>query len=445
MDVLTPTPAPVATKTIKRMPIVTLITLAVIGFVLVSMETMPAGLLPVIAAGMDISEGTVGLFVSAYALGTVITTIPAISLTRGMRRKPLLLVTLLGLILANSITAISSDVVLSLGSRFVAGGFSGIIWGMLAAYGLRISPPRRAGLALSIVSTGAPVGFALGTPLGSWLGTAFDWRWAFVGLTVVALVAGITVALIAPDARGQAGKARPAVARVFRIPGIAIILAVIFAWMLAHNTIYTYIAPYLRASGGSLSIDVQLFVFGISSIVGIVATGALLDRHPRPLLHGSVILFIAAAATLLVGHASTSAIVIATVLWGISFGGASAQLQAALTTTGGADSDVANSFLPVAFNIAIFIAGILGAALLTQFDGLILPVVMIVFGVIAFGLTLYGRRTAFPAHSDPSRARRECINSLNDLRGKDLDDLAKLHGVGPRAIRHLKEARDENG
>ena len=44
--------------------------LAVIGFVLVAMETMPAGLLPVIATGLDTSEGTVGLFVSAYALGT---------------------------------------------------------------------------------------------------------------------------------------------------------------------------------------------------------------------------------------------------------------------------------------------------------------------------------------------------------------------------------------
>ena len=48
---------------------------------------MPAGLLPVIATGMGTSEGTVGLFVSAYALGTVIITIPAITMTRGLRRN----------------------------------------------------------------------------------------------------------------------------------------------------------------------------------------------------------------------------------------------------------------------------------------------------------------------------------------------------------------------
>lgn len=392
-----PAPARAVVEETKRLPLAALGALAVIGFVLVAMETMPAGLLPAIAAEMGTSEGTVGLFVSAYALGTVLITIPAITLTRGMRRKPLLLGAILGLVLANTTTALSNDVTLSLVSRFVAGAFSGVIWGMLAAYGRKISPPSRAGLSLAIVSVGAPVGFALGTPLGSWLGTTFDWRWAFAGLTAVAVIAGVFISVIAPDAEGQPGPSRLPLLRVFRIPGIAVILAVIFTWMLAHNTIYTYIAPYLRTTGSTLTADVELFTFGVSSIAGIIITGALLDRHPRPLLHGSVALFIAAAVVLLVGHTLLPAVIAGTVLWGATFGGAAAQLQAALTTTGGADSDVANSFLPVAFNLAIFGAGILGAALLTNFGALALAVVMIVAGLAALMLTIYGRRAAFPA------------------------------------------------
>ena len=390
-----PAVAPAGRQAVQRLPLVTLIGLATIGFVLVAMETMPAGLLPVIAAGLNTSEGSVGLLVSAYALGTVIVTIPAISLTRRMRRKPLLLTALAGLILANSITAVSTDVGVALLSRFVAGSFSGVLWGMLAAYGLKISPPRRGGLALAIVSTGAPIGFALGTPLGSWLGTTFDWRWAFAGLTIVALVAGTLLVLVAPNAPGQTGRTRLPALRVLRLPGIVVILAVIFAWMLAHNTIYTYISPYLRTTGSSLTVDVQLLVFGIASIVGIILTGALLDRFPRALLHGSLILFVAAAVILLVFHTSTPAIIGATIVWGATFGGASAQLQSFLTRAGGDESDVANSFLPVAFNVAIFVAGILGAGLLTVLDGLVLPVVMIVFGAAALLLTFYGRRSAF--------------------------------------------------
>jgi predicted MFS family arabinose efflux permease len=373
-----------------------LVVLATMGFILVAMETMPAGLLPVIADGLDTSEGAVGLLISAYALGTVVATVPAITLTRGMRRKPLLLIAITGLVVANTVTALSPVIALALVSRFVAGAFSGVIWGMLAAHGRRISPPDRAGLSLAIVSAGAPVGFAFGTPLGSWLGTAFDWRWSFGGLTLLGVVVFVLVASIVPDAAPAPAGARLSLGRVFRIPGIAVILAVIAAWMLAHNTIYTYVSPYLRAGGSGLGVDVTLLIYGIASIGGIVVTGALLDRHPRALLHGSVALFVVAGVILLVGHASVPAVVVAAVLWGVTFGGASAQLQAALTTAGGDNADVANAFLPVAFNVAIFFAGIVGAALLTVADGLVLPVLMIGFGVVAFALTVYGRRNAFP-------------------------------------------------
>lgn len=57
-----------------------LLIMALAGFILIATETMPAGLLPQIASGMDITEGAVGLYVSAYALGTVLVTIPAIAL-----------------------------------------------------------------------------------------------------------------------------------------------------------------------------------------------------------------------------------------------------------------------------------------------------------------------------------------------------------------------------
>jgi predicted MFS family arabinose efflux permease len=393
----TPAPEKPAQKAAQeRLPLTALVVLAAMGFILVAAETMPAGLLPVIAAGLGTSEGTVGLLVSAYALGTVLVTIPAITLTRGMRRKPLLLASIAGLILANTITTFSPDVTLSLVSRFFAGAFSGIIWGMLAAYGRRISPARHAGLSLAIVSTGAPLGFAFGTPLGGWIGTAFDWRWSFGALAVLALVVAALIVVCVPDAAGQPATSRLPLGHVFRIPGVAIILAVIVAWMLAHSTLYTYIAPYLRATGTGLSADLTLLIYGVASVAGVTVTGALLDRHPRALLHLSVALFVAAGVILLLGHASTVAVVTAAALWGLTFGGASAQLQGPLTTAGGENADVTNAFLPVAFNLAIFGAGILGALLLAPFDGLVLPVVMIALGITALLLTLYGRRSAFP-------------------------------------------------
>ncbi|MCS6558714.1 MFS transporter [Curtobacterium flaccumfaciens] len=380
-----------------RLPWFPLALLAAIGFLLVAMETMPAGLLPAIADGMGTSEGTVGLFVSAYAMGTVIATVPAIALTRGFRRKPLIVAAIAVLLVANTLTAFAPNVAVALVTRFVAGAMSGTIWGMFATYARRITPARFAGVSLAIVSTGAPVGFALGTPLGSFIGNALGWRSSFIGLSLVGVVVLALIALFVPDAQGQTSAAKLSVVQVFRIRGLAVILAVIATWMVAHNTIYTYISPYLRATGTDLSAGLVLLVYGIAAILGVVVTGALLDRHPRPLLHASVGLFVLAGVVLLVGHTSPVAVLVAAGLWGIGFGGSSTQLQAALTTAGGEDADVASAFLPVAFNIAIFAAGLFGAALLTAFDGLVLAVVMIVFGAVAVLLTVIGRGSAFPA------------------------------------------------
>jgi predicted MFS family arabinose efflux permease len=378
-----------------RLPVVALGALALIGFVLIALETMPAGLLPDIASGMGTSENTVGLFISAYALGTVVVTVPAISLTRGFRRKPLLLVGVAGLVLANTVTAVSPDVTLSLVSRFVAGSFSGVIWGMLANYAIRISPPARSGLALSIMSTGAPLGFAFGTPLGTLLGGLTDWRWSFAGLSLLALLVGLVILACVPDAAGLPPTGRLPLGRVLGLRGVPIVLVVIVVWMLAHSIIYTFIAPYLRTTGTGITPDLMLLVYGVASLGGVAMVGVLLDRHPRALLHLSAATFTAAGVVLLVGHASAPAILVAAVLWGVSFGGASPQLQHALTRVGGDDADIANSFLPVAFNLAIFGAGILGGLLLTAGGGLILPAAMAALGAGALGLTLQGRRSAF--------------------------------------------------
>ncbi|NQX34555.1 MFS transporter [Herbiconiux sp. VKM Ac-2851] len=381
----------------RRLPVVALVALALIGFILIAMETMPAGLLPDIASGMATSESTVGLFVSAYALGTVIVTVPAISLTRGLRRKPLLLVGVAGLVLANLVTAVSPDVTLSLVSRFVAGSFSGVIWGMLANYAIRISPPARSGLALSIMSIGAPLGFAFGTPLGAVIGGVTDWRWSFAGVSLLALVVGLIILTVVPDAPGLPAAGRLPLGRVLGLRGVPIVLVVILVWMLAHSTLYTYVAPYLRVTGTGITPDLMLLVYGIASLGGVALVGVLLDRHPRVLLHGSAATFTLAGAVLLVGHASAPAVLIAAVLWGVAFGGTAPQLQSALTRAGGEDADIANSFLPVAFNLAIFGAGILGGLLLTAFDGLILPAAMALLGALALILTVAGRRSAFTA------------------------------------------------
>lgn len=380
----------------ERLPWAALLVMALMGFILIATETMPAGLLPQIAAGLNVTEGTAGQFVSAYALGTVIAAIPAVALTGSMRRKPVFVVGVLGFLAANIVTAVSADTVLSFGARFVAGAFSGLIWGMLAGYARRITAPEHSGRALAVASIGTPIGLALGTPLGSWLGTATDWRWSFGALSILTIVTAILAAVLVPDAPGQPAATHVPLVRVLSIRGVAVILTLIVTWMLAHNILYTYIASYLRAAGIQLSVDVALVTFGVAALIGIGITGAVIDRALRPLVFGSIALFIAAGLVFITGHESVVAVVIAIVLWGIAFGGAAAQLQTAISAASGENADVANSMLGVAFNLAIFAAGVVGAVLIGTYNGLVLPIVMIGLAAIALVTAITGRRAAFP-------------------------------------------------
>src|ERR1700712_3323974 len=95
------TPKPEAAPvTDERFPLAALLVMALTGFVLLATETMPAGLLPQIASGMGTTEPGAGQLISAYALGTVLVTLPAVAWTRSMRRKPVLLLALLGFLVA---------------------------------------------------------------------------------------------------------------------------------------------------------------------------------------------------------------------------------------------------------------------------------------------------------------------------------------------------------
>jgi len=103
-----------------------------------------------------------------------------------------------------------------------------------------------------------------------------------------------------------------------------------------------------------------------------------------------------AGAIFIVGHASLLAVLAAIVLWGIAFGGAAAQLQTAISAASRENADVANSMLGVAFNLAIFAAGVSGAVVISSLDGMVLPAALVGLAAVALVIAVAGRRTAFP-------------------------------------------------
>ncbi|WP_461000232.1 MFS transporter [Streptomonospora sediminis] len=367
------------------------------GFIVIMTETLPAGLLPQFVDTFRVSAGSAGQLVSVYALGTVLAAIPAIVVTQGVSRKPLLVIGLAGFLAANTLTAMAPSLAVALIARFIAGAFSGLLWGMLAGYARRIADPKAAGRALAIAMTGTPVALSIGTPLGTWLGSAVGWRWAFIVISAFTVIVLVLVVISVPNASGSKTSQRMAPHKVIAIPGVAVILGVVFTWMLAHNFLYTYIAPYLEGSGVGMRPDVALFIFGIAALFGIWITGALIDRALRRLVLVSTSLFIVVGLVLLALPGTIPSTTFALLIWGIAFGGAATQLQTAMADAAQARMDVANSMLTTVFNLAIFGGGAIGALLVDNVGATALPVSMIALSVTALTLAASGRRHAFPA------------------------------------------------
>lgn len=346
------------------MPLAGLCALAVAGFVTILTEALPAGLLPQIGGALGVSEAMAGQWISIYALGSLLAAIPLTAATRSWRRRPLLLGAIIGFAIANLITALTASFIVAMTARFVGGVSAGLLWALLAGYAVRMAPPGLAGRAMAIAMAGTPLALSIGIPAGTFIGNLAGWRPTFGLLSVIALLlAGWTIAKV-PDFSGEPEAQRPSLAQVFVVPGVRPVLAVTLCFVLAHNLLYTYIAPLLVGYRMTGQIDSVLLVFGGSALVSIGLTGALIDKWLRPLTFTGIGLFLVAVLILAVTTGAPLAIYGAALIWGLAFGGSATLFQTASARAAGPAADVAQAIIVTAWNIAIFGGAVMGGVIL---------------------------------------------------------------------------------
>ena len=383
-------------NTTERLPLGALLALAMTGFICIVTETLPAGLLPQISSGLEVSSALAGQMVTVYALGSLMAAIPLTIATQGWRRRNVLLLTIVGFLLFNSITAWSSDYVVTLIARFFAGASAGLAWSLLAGYARRMVSPNLQGRAMAVAMVGTPIALSLGVPLGTWLGALVGWRTAFGLMSILTLVLIVWVVVKVPDYPGQTASERIGLRQVLATPGVRPVLAVVLTWMLAHNMLYTYIAPFVASAGLGNEVDRVLLVFGLAALAGIWMTGRLVDRHLRNAVLASLATF--AAISLLFGFFSQSvAVVYAGIfVWGLSFGGAATLLQTALADAAGEGADVALSMNVVVWNSAIAAGALTGGVLLDQVGVGVFPWVLLALLLAGLWIVFSARTHGFP-------------------------------------------------
>ncbi|WP_166224195.1 MFS transporter [Pseudomonas atagonensis] len=348
----------------EPLPLGALLALATAGFITVLTEAMPSGLLPQMSASLDVSQALIGQLVTMYAIGSLLAAIPLTLATRGWRRRPLLLSAIAGFAVANSLTAVSELYWLTLLARFIAGVFAGLLWALLAGYASRMVAPHLQGRAITVAMLGAPLALSLGIPVGTLLGTVVGWRLSFAIMTGLTLLLVVWVRLQVPDFDGERAGKRLPLRQVLTLPGVRSVLFVTLSYVVAHNLLYTYIAPFLQPSGLANAIDRVLLVFGLASVLSLWIVGSLIDRWLRELVLISTMLFMLSAVALGLWRDSALVIYIATAVWGLAFGAMPSLLQTASAKTAKDAADTAQSMLVTLWNVGIAGGGLLGGLLL---------------------------------------------------------------------------------
>jgi predicted MFS family arabinose efflux permease len=254
--------------------------LAAATFAIGTTEFVVVGLIPGIAADLNVSIPTAGLLVSLYALSITLCT-PIFSAVTGALPRRGLAIALMALFTAcNLSAALAPSYSTLLLSPIVMAIAHGVFFGVGAACATSLAPKSKAGSAVAVMMGGLTVAMVIGVPLGSWIGQLFNWRVPFLIVTGMGTAALLGLIWLLP--RGISYK-RPAsiLAQLSllgnrRLASMYLLTAVGFG---GTFVVFTFLSPLLTDVTGvpKATVNIALLLFGGATVVGNLAGGKLSD------------------------------------------------------------------------------------------------------------------------------------------------------------------------
>lgn len=379
-----------------------LLVLAAAVFAAVTTELLPVGLLSRISSAFEVSNGTAGLLVSAYAVMVAVLSVPLALATRRLPRKPLLLATIAGYGVSNVVAASAPTFGVLATARVMGGITHALFFSVCIGYAARLVAPSQTGRAMALASVGVSGGLVLGVPLSTALGTALGWRAAFAALGVlVALVLVLALVVLPPvTAAGDDGTPHRG-----RRRDLATVVVANGMTYLGTYVLYTYVSILLLDSGSAERfVGPTLLLFGICGLVGLRLTAAQLDHRPR----ASAILVPALMATgiaaVALAYPRLVPVVVTGMVWLAGFGPAASLYQSASIRTAASSPETAGAWINASSNAGIGAGAALGAVIMAHsgLTAVAWTAAAIVAGSAALALV---SRSAFPHSDAPSPPR----------------------------------------
>ena len=279
-----------------------------LSFMLGMSEFIVVGVLPDIAAGLKVSEVTVGNLVSLFAFVYAPVTPLGSALSARFPRFATHL-TLVGVFLiGNVLCAFASNYGVLVVARILIALVSGTLVAIAMTYAPDVATEQYRTKFIAWVFSGFSIASVVGVPVGTWVANTFGWRWAFHLVNVLTVVLIVLMVMVLPRNSRIVKIGFLPQFRLFFDRRIQLgVLAVVFG-AAATYVFYTYLTPIMRdeVHVPEQYLSVGLVIFGAACLWSNLYGGKLADRgrgvepltHIRPIYCAHAVLM----ASLIVTH-----------------------------------------------------------------------------------------------------------------------------------------------
>lgn len=336
---------------------VPVVALFVAAFAVCTAENLIAGVLPALAADLQVDIPTAGSLITGYALGVALAG-PLLALaSSGVSRRLLLLAVMAIFIAGNVICALSDSYFMLLGARLLVACCQGLFFGVALVIAMRLAPEGRQTSAVSLVVAGGTAASVIGVPIGTAIGNDYGWRVAFWAIAAAGVLAAGILALLIPATPNQRQDRSQLVAEIRAAvrPLVLLCYAVIICFVTGALTLFAYIVPLLTEVSGvppSL-VPWVLFGMGLAGVFGNLIGGRLGDWNSNMTMIG--ILVVCLGLVFVMTQVVTSTWPMLAVLWTLWFVGLGflAPVQGRILKEVKDAPNFASTLISTAFNIGI--------------------------------------------------------------------------------------------
>lgn len=356
------------------------------------------GILVPLSESLNISVAAAGQAMTAYAVATAVLAPVLIIVTARWPRKRAVQLALALFTAGCVVCALAPNLPILLLGRVLMGA-GAMFSAAAAALAVSLVAPALRGRALSITFLGISISYAVGVPVGAWLGFEYGWRvpiWLSAGASLAVLVAA---SWLVPANMATAGASFTGFGAAARQSAVLRTWLRTLLYFVAIFSVFTYIGPVLQALNpmSSTQLSITLAVIGLAGIAGALSGGWANDRFGSVrTMRVQLLVLVATMALLPLTRGHLYATMATLVVWGVAGFGVMTPQQSRLASLSPAQAPLLLSLNGSMLYVGTALGAVISGSLLDSVDISQLGWVGVPVGLLAL-LTLVFE----PAHARP--------------------------------------------